>query len=137
MGQPNVRREEESVDQISSFDNSRRTELIEDKTTTQNQEQAGQQTIEELITMHSNESQLKKRNSLFSSANWQLGCEDKDKTIIYSTMDVECEHGLKIALDDDFTNDYEAYVLGIEANEFSMKSVYLTSDVLNKFRSNH
>ena len=56
---------------------------------------------------------------------------------MYRIMIVECENGLKIALDDDFTGDYEAYVLGLEANEFSMKSVYLMSDVKNKFRSDH
>ena len=44
---------------------------------------------------------------------------------------------MKIALDDDFTNGYEAYVLGLEANEFSMHTVSLYSDVFNKFRADH
>lgn len=52
-------------------------------------------------------------------------------------MDVVCENGLKIALDDDFTSDYEAYVLGIESNEFSMTAESLASDIVNKFRANH
>ena len=54
---------------------------------------------------------------------------------MYSLIDLECEKGLKIALDDHFTNNYEAYVLGIESNEFSMGTVSLTSDVVNKFRA--
>ena len=54
---------------------------------------------------------------------------------MYSVIDLECEKGLKIALDDDFTQNYEAYVLGIESNEFTMSTVSLTSDVVNKFRA--
>ena len=58
---------------------------------------------------------------------------------MYSIMSVECEKGLQISLDSDFTADYKEYVLGLEATKFSMNSSSLTSssDQLknNKFQA--
>lgn len=50
-------------------------------------------------------------------------------------MDVVCEKGLRISIDDDFTNDYQQYVLGLVASEFTMNQTSLYSDVTSKFRA--
>ena len=53
---------------------------------------------------------------------------------MYCVMDVFCEKGLHVAIDDDFTADYDEYVIGLVAKEFSMQSSYIWSDVINQFR---
>ena len=62
---------------------------------------------------------------------------DKEKTLLYARIDCECENGMLISFDDDFTDVYEEYVLGIDAKEFSSKMSYLNSDVKNKFRAHN
>lgn len=35
-------------------------------------------------------------------------------------MEIECKKGLVVALDDDFTENYDEFALGLVAKEFSM-----------------
>lgn len=63
--------------------------------------------------------------------------QETDKTLIYAVIDVECKKGLKVAFDDDLTAGYDEFLIGIVADEFDMKSSYIYSDVLNKFRQHH
>ena len=96
------------------------------------QEVAGQQTIEALVEIHSKQLKRQFEGDDFKS---KFGTsQDADKTLTFAIIDVECEKGMRIALDDDFTSDFDEYVLGLDAKEFSMKSSYMYSDVLNKFR---
>ena len=53
--------------------------------------------------------------------------EFSKRNLMYSIMTVECQEGLQISLDSDFTADYKEYVLGLEATKFSMNSSSLSS----------
>ena len=82
-------------------------------------EHPGLQTIENLITLHAKNSTGKDREA--DDANIESSrIIDTGKTLIFARMVVECEKGLHISIDDDFTADYDEYMIGLEAKEFSM-----------------
>ena len=50
-------------------------------------------------------------------------------------MDIFFNDGLQVGIDDEFTSDYDEYVIGLVAKDFSMKSSYLWADLINQFRT--
>ena len=91
--------------------------------------------LEHIAQMHTQNPLDVKDSLIVHSVNNNDDSQSQAKTLIYSVMNVECEQGLRVSLDSDLTHDYVEYVLGIEADKFSMKQSSLTGNDLltNKF----
>ena len=101
----------------------------------ENADHPGLQTIESLIALHAKNSVAKEYECDDITPESSYPHQNTSKTIIFSKIITECEKGLRISIDDDFTADYDEYIIGLEAKEFSMKQTSLYSDLKNKFRA--
>ena len=91
-----------------------------------------EQSLEQIVELHA-----RKKNYLTNTqlVRAQSSHVDTGKTVLWCLMEIECKQGLVVALDDDFTENYDEFALGLVAKEFSMVQSYLYSDVCNKFRA--
>ena len=76
-----------------------------------------EQSLDQIVELHA-----RKKNDMTKSqlVRAQSTHADTGKTVLWCLMEIECKKGLVVALDDDFTENYDEFALGLVAKEFSM-----------------
>ena len=85
-----------------------------------------EQTINQIVELH-----VRKHDAGSQIVSQESSVKDMNRTLIWGVMDIFFNDGLQVGIDDEFTSDYDEYVIGLVAKDFSMKSSYLWADLIN------